>query len=419
MAESLPIVLVPGLGSSVRTHLDILPALWRHGPIFVADHTRDDTIEALARRVLAEAPAPNFALIGHSLGGYIVLEMMRQAPQRIARLMLMNTQARTDPPEVTERRKATIAMIHQGRYDEAMEANFPMLVHPSRVNDEALRERTRLTRQDTGPAVYLRHQAAIMTRIDQRPYLKDIRVPTLVLSGDQDLLISNEFSREMADAIPAAGDRPALRAHGANGAAGGGDRGDGPLAGAIEPQTAAVPRLYGGPKPHKSCATDLIRPESPERSFFMLRDDINNAVKDAMRAKDERKLSTLRMVNSTIKNADIAARGEGKPPLSDADLLGVFQKMIKQRQESVELYDKGGRAELANQEREEIAIISAYLPKQMSDADVTAAIKGAIAETGAAGMKDMGKVIAALKAKYAGQMDFAKASGLVKAALTA
>ena len=104
----------------------------------------------------------------------------------------------------------------------------------------------------------------------------------------------------------------------------------------------------------------------------MLRDDINNAVKEAMKAKEERKLSTLRMVNSTIKNADIAARGEGKPPLSDADLLGVFQKMIKQRQESVELYDKGGRAELAAQEREEIAIISAYLPKQMSEDEVKA-----------------------------------------------
>src|SRR5712692_8377838 len=150
----------------------------------------------------------------------------------------------------------------------------------------------------------------------------------------------------------------------------------------------------------------------------MLRDDINNAVKDAMRAKDERKLSTLRMVNSTIKNADIAARGEGKPPLSDADLLGVFQKMIKQRQESVELYDKGGRAELATQEREEIAIISAYLPKQMSEDDVKAAISAIIAETGAAGMKDMGKVIGVLKAKYAGQMDFGKASGMVKAALS-
>ena len=149
----------------------------------------------------------------------------------------------------------------------------------------------------------------------------------------------------------------------------------------------------------------------------MLRDDINNAVKDAMRAKDERKLSTLRMVNSTIKNADIEARGQSKPPLSDGDILSVLQKMIKQRQESVELYDKGGRAELAAQEREEITIITGYLPKQMSDDDVKAAIAAIIAETGAAGIKDMGKVIAALKGKFAGQMDFAKASGFVKAAL--
>ena len=150
----------------------------------------------------------------------------------------------------------------------------------------------------------------------------------------------------------------------------------------------------------------------------MLRDDINAAVKDAMKAKDERKLSTLRMVNSSLKNADIEARGQGKPPLSDEDLLGLLQKMIKQRQESVALYDKGGRPELAAAEREEIAVISAYLPKQMSDDEVNAAIAAIVKETGAAGMKDMGKVIAALKAKYAGQMDFGKASGLVKAALT-
>ena len=150
----------------------------------------------------------------------------------------------------------------------------------------------------------------------------------------------------------------------------------------------------------------------------MLRDDTNTAVKAAMKAKDERKLSTLRMVNSTIKNADIDARGQGKPPLSDADLLGVLQKMIKQRQEAAELYDKGSRSELAAQEREEIAVISAYLPKQMSEDEVKAAIAAAVTETGAAGIKDMGKVIAALKAKYTGQMDFAKASGLVKAALS-
>ena len=149
----------------------------------------------------------------------------------------------------------------------------------------------------------------------------------------------------------------------------------------------------------------------------MIRDDINTALKEAMKAKNERAVSTLRMVNSTLKNADIEARGQGKGPLGDAELLSLLQKMIKQRQESVELYDKGGRPELAAQEREEIAIISGYLPKQMSDDEVKAAIAAAISETGAAGMKDMGKVIGALKAKHAGKMDFAKASALVKGML--
>ena len=104
----------------------------------------------------------------------------------------------------------------------------------------------------------------------------------------------------------------------------------------------------------------------------MLRDDINKALTEAMKARNERAVSTLRMVNSTLKNADIEARATGKP-LGDAEVLAILQKMIKQRQESVELYDKGGRAELAAQEREEIAIITAYLPKQMSDDDVKAA----------------------------------------------
>ncbi len=148
----------------------------------------------------------------------------------------------------------------------------------------------------------------------------------------------------------------------------------------------------------------------------MLRDDINNALKEAMKAKDERKVSTLRLMNSTIKNADIEARGAGKT-LADGDLLSVFQKMIKQRQESAELYDKGARPELAKQERDEIAIIQGYLPKQMSEAETKAAIDAAIKETGAAGMKDMGKVIGVLKGKYAGQMDFGKVSGMVKSAL--
>ncbi|MGE3146405.1 MAG: GatB/YqeY domain-containing protein [Pseudorhodoplanes sp.] len=149
----------------------------------------------------------------------------------------------------------------------------------------------------------------------------------------------------------------------------------------------------------------------------MIRDDINNALKEAMKAKDERKISTLRLMNATIKNADIEARGAGKGPLADGDLLGVFQKMIKQRQESKELYEKGGRPELAKQEADEIAIIQGYLPRQMSEAEVSAAIEAAIKETDAAGIKDMGKVIGALKGRYAGQMDFGKVSGLVKGKL--
>lgn len=148
----------------------------------------------------------------------------------------------------------------------------------------------------------------------------------------------------------------------------------------------------------------------------MLRDDINNALKEAMKAKDERKVSTLRLVNSTFKNADIEARASGKT-LSDADLLPVLQKMIKQRQESKELFEKGGRPELAQQEAEEIAIITAYLPKQMSEAEVTAAIEAAIKDVGATAMKDMGKVVGALKTKFAGQMDFARASAMVKGKL--
>jgi uncharacterized protein YqeY len=150
----------------------------------------------------------------------------------------------------------------------------------------------------------------------------------------------------------------------------------------------------------------------------VLRDQINDAVKHAMKAQDKLRLSTLRLVNAAIKNADIEARGSGKPQLADGDILGVLQKMIKQRQESVELYDKGGRKELADQERSEIEIIKGFLPQQLSEADAKAAIAGVISETGAAGMKDMGKVIGALKERYAGRMDFGKASALVKAMLT-
>ena len=149
----------------------------------------------------------------------------------------------------------------------------------------------------------------------------------------------------------------------------------------------------------------------------MLRDSINDSVKTAMKAQDKPRLATLRLMNAAIKNADIEAERAGKS-LGEDDLLSLLQKMIKQRQESVELYQKGGRADLVKKEREEIAIISGYLPKQMSDDEMKTAIEATVKETGAAGMKDMGKVIGVLRGKFAGQMDMAKASGMVKARLS-
>ena len=150
----------------------------------------------------------------------------------------------------------------------------------------------------------------------------------------------------------------------------------------------------------------------------MLRETINNAMKDAMKARDERRVGTLRMMNAAIKNADIAARGEGKEPLNEADLMSLFQKMIKQRQESAELYDKGARPELAAAERAEIEIITAYLPKQMSDTEAGSAISAMLQEINAETMKDMGRAMAALKERFAGKMDFGKASGKIKELLS-
>ena len=149
----------------------------------------------------------------------------------------------------------------------------------------------------------------------------------------------------------------------------------------------------------------------------MLREEINTALKGAMKARDERRVSTLRLVNAAIKNADIETQLAGRPELADGDLLGILQKMIKQRQESVALYDAAGRKELADRERAEIDVISAYLPQQMSEPQVKAAIAQAIDQVGAKGIRDMGKVMAALKLGHAGRMDFGKVSGLVKAML--
>jgi uncharacterized protein YqeY len=148
-----------------------------------------------------------------------------------------------------------------------------------------------------------------------------------------------------------------------------------------------------------------------------MRETITAALQAATKARDARRVSTLRLVSAAIKDRDIAARTAGKDQASDAELLELLAKMIKQREESQKIYADAGRTELATQEGQEVAIIREFLPEQLSDADMAKAIDDAVAEVGAAGMKDMGKVMAVLKSRYAGQMDFGKASAAVKAKL--
>ena len=148
-----------------------------------------------------------------------------------------------------------------------------------------------------------------------------------------------------------------------------------------------------------------------------MRETVTAALKAATKAQDKRRISTLRLISAAIKDRDIAARTAGKEQATDAELLELFAKMIRQREESEKIYAEAGRTELAKQEAEEIVIIREYLPKQLSDKDMEKAIAEAIAKTGAASVKDMGKVMAELKARYAGQMDFGKASALVKSKL--
>ena len=148
-----------------------------------------------------------------------------------------------------------------------------------------------------------------------------------------------------------------------------------------------------------------------------MRETITAALKHATKAQDKRRISTLRLMSAAVKDRDIAARTAGKGQATDAELLELFAKMIKQREELEKIYADAGRGELAQQEAEEIVIIREFLPKQLSGQEMEAAIVAAIAKAGASSVKDMGKVMAELKARYAGQMDFARAGALVKSKL--
>ncbi|WP_029031693.1 GatB/YqeY domain-containing protein [Salinarimonas rosea] len=145
-----------------------------------------------------------------------------------------------------------------------------------------------------------------------------------------------------------------------------------------------------------------------------LRARFTQEIKDAMKAGEKRKLGTVRMIQAAVKDKDIEARGANRGEATDEEILALLQKMIKQRQESAQVYAENGREELAAQEREEAEIIQGFLPRQLDEAEMRAAIEAAIAETGATSMKDMGKVVGKLRGEYAGRMNFAKASALVK-----
>ena len=146
----------------------------------------------------------------------------------------------------------------------------------------------------------------------------------------------------------------------------------------------------------------------------MLRDDINNALKTAMKDHDKARLSTLRLINAAVKDRDIANRGEGKPAVDDTELQSILAKMIKQREESVKLYNEGGRPELAKAESDEIAVIREFLPRQLDENEVQKAIAEGLEATGAESLRDMGKVMAWLKDRYNGQMDFAKVGATIR-----
>jgi pimeloyl-ACP methyl ester carboxylesterase len=175
--------------------------LWRFGPVQVADHTRDDSMDAIAMRILAAAP-PRFALAGLSMGGYIAQTIMRQAPGRVEKLALLDTSARPETPEQTARRKPQIALAESGRFGEVPALQFPVFVHRNRQGDEALRQRVRLMADETGAQAFLRQQHAIIDRADARPLLPSIKCPTLVLVGDGDELTPPSLAQELAAGIP-------------------------------------------------------------------------------------------------------------------------------------------------------------------------------------------------------------------------
>jgi pimeloyl-ACP methyl ester carboxylesterase len=200
MPEVLPLVLVPGLGCTDELFAAQTAAI-SDREVIPADTTGHDSIAAIAADILAATP-PRFTLAGLSMGGYVVLEMWRQAPERIAKLALLNTQARPDTPAAADVRRRMIELGEEGRLDQIHETLWPRLVSPSRREDRGLEIVVRRMLQEVGASAFVRQQRAILGRPDSRPTLPTITVPTLVLVGSEDQVTPPDLAREMSVAIP-------------------------------------------------------------------------------------------------------------------------------------------------------------------------------------------------------------------------
>jgi pimeloyl-ACP methyl ester carboxylesterase len=203
MSEPFPVLLIPGLLCSVRLYGPQIPPLWRTGPVTVADHTRDASIADIAGRILAAAP-PRFHLVGLSMGGYIAFEILRQAADRAGKLALLDTAARADLLEQTERRRALIELARTKGLKAVNDVLFPLIVHESRKGDKGLRSVVDSMAEEVGVDAFARQQTALIGRPDSRPDLPTIKHPTLVIVGDSDQLTPPDRAKEIADGIAGA-----------------------------------------------------------------------------------------------------------------------------------------------------------------------------------------------------------------------
>jgi pimeloyl-ACP methyl ester carboxylesterase len=201
MRQALPSILVPGLLCSARLFAEQIPELWRFGAVTVADHRQDETLDAIAARILRSAP-PQFALCGLSMGGYVAYAILRAAPERVVKLALLDTACRADTPEQTERRTKQIALAQGGKFDDVVDALLPLFLHKDHLRDQALVKIVRDMAADTGPEAFVRQQRAIIGRPDSRPDLPKISCPTTVIVGDGDTLTPPKVAEEIAGLVP-------------------------------------------------------------------------------------------------------------------------------------------------------------------------------------------------------------------------